>query len=295
MGFMKILNYMNLNQHPAQCSFRVDRTRQFSEIYHAHQGMELLFVHEGSIRVVVNRQIFDLTAGNLVAFRPFQLHRVIMRTEPGGSYIRTLLVFEPGELAERLEAFPSLRQFLLRLWKEPLQQQVFQSLPLERTVDKLAEYRERMEGAEQAELLEEQMWCLADMLGHLKRHEEPDMLRRLPPPQGSQVAEQVMDWLEARYAEPFQLELLAQAVHLTPSHVSAAFRQAVGSTITDYLTAVRVRQACLLLRTGDKSVEEIGRAVGLQNASYFCQMFRKHVGLSPHRFRRSLHRTGEKR
>ncbi|MNC23701.1 Bifunctional transcriptional activator/DNA repair enzyme AdaA [compost metagenome] len=288
---MKILNYLNLNQHPVQCSFRVDRTRQFSEIYHAHQGMELLFVHEGSIRVVVNRQIFDLTAGNLVVFRPFQLHRVIMRTEPGGAYIRTLLVFEPGELGERLEAFPALRQFLHRLWKEPLQQQVFQSLPLERTVDKLEEYRERMEHAEPAELLEEQMLCLADMLGHLKRHEEPDMLNRLPPPQGSQVAEQVMEWLEAHYAEPFQLELLAQAVHLTPNHVSAAFRQAVGSTITDYLTAVRIRQACLLLRTGDKSVEEIGRGVGLQNTSYFCQMFRKHVGLSPHRFRRSFQRT----
>lgn len=288
---MKILNYLNLNQHPVQCSFRVDRTRQFSEIYHAHQGMELLFVHEGSIRVVVNRQIVDLTAGNLVVFRPFQLHRVIIRTEPGVAYIRTLLVFEPGELVERLEAFPSLRQFLLRLWKEPLQQQVFQSLPLARTVDKLEEYRQRMETAEQGELLEEQMLCLADLLGHLKRHEEPELLHRLPPAQGSAVAEQVMDWLEAHYAEPFQLEQLAQAVHLTPSHVSAAFRQAVGSTITDYLTAVRVRQACLLLRTGDKSVEEIGQAVGLQNTSYFCQMFRKHVGLSPHRFRRSFQRT----
>lgn len=80
---------------------------------------------------------------------------------------------------------------------------------------------------------------------------------------------------------PLPAELLAQSVHLTPSHISATFRQAVGSTITDYLTAVRVRQACLLLRTGGKSVEEIGRVVGLQNTSYLCQMFKKHVGISP--------------
>ncbi|MDF2923721.1 MAG: hypothetical protein K0R57_2635 [Paenibacillaceae bacterium] len=292
---MKILNYMNLNQHPVQCSFQVDRSRQFVEIYHAHQGMELLFVHEGSIRVVVNQQIFDLQPGSLVYFRPFQLHRILMHTRPGEAYIRSLLVFEPAELERRLGPFPALQQFLQRLWKEPGQLQVFRKLPWEQTVGRISDYRERMEAAAPGILLEEQMLCLMDFLRHLRAHEEEAPAHMGTPasgrPPGAQVqpvAEQAMAWLEEHYMDHFELGRLAQAVHLTPNHVSAAFRQAVGTTITEYLAACRIRQACLLLKTGSLSVEEISRAVGLQNASYFCQLFKKHVGLSPYRFRQSV-------
>jgi AraC family transcriptional regulator, arabinose operon regulatory protein len=290
---MKILNYMNLSRHPVQCSFMVDRTHQFTEIYHAHQGMELLYIHEGSIRVIVNQQIYDLKPGNLVCFRPFQLHRILMKTECGASYVRSLFVFEPAELDRFLGAFPALQQFFQRLWKAPLQLQVFRKLPLDKTSARLKEYHRRIDAAPFPALLEEQILCLMDLLHHLRAHEEAPNPSCASVPgslqvQGSLVAEQVMEYLEAHYSEPFELDAVAQAVHLTPNHVSAAFRQAVGTTITEYLTACRIRQSCLLLKSGSQSVEEIGRAVGLQNASYFCQLFKKHVGLSPHRFRRSF-------
>lgn len=293
---MKILNYMNLNQHPVQCSFMVDRTRQFVEIYHAHQGMELLYVHEGAIRIIVNQQIYDVKPGNLVFFRPFQLHRIIMKTEAGASYVRSLFVFEPAVLEGFLAPFPALQHFLQRLWTAPWQHQVFQQLPQEDTLRRLADYRDRISRASPSLLLEEQMLCLIGLLRHLRDWEEPLplplQLTATLQPQGSLVAEQVMNWLEEHYMEPFQLGQLAQAIHLSPNHISAAFRQAVGTTITEYLTACRIRQACLLLKAGNASVEEIGRAVGLQNSSYFCQLFKKHVGLSPYRFRRSFRENG---
>ncbi len=86
--------------------------------------------------------------------------------------------------------------------------------------------------------------------------------------------------------EAFDLKRVAAAVHLTPNHVSAVFRRTVGSSITEYLTARRIRQACVLLRTTALSVQEVCRAFGLSNCAYFCGLFKKHVGLTPYCYKR---------
>ncbi|WP_261807706.1 AraC family transcriptional regulator [Paenibacillus sp. N3.4] len=282
---MKILNYLNLNQHPIQCSFEMDRTLEFVEIYHAHQGMELLYVHEGHIRVITNQQIFDLQPGDLVFFQPFQLHRIQLKLEAGARYVRSLFVFEPSELERFLAPFPSLLTFFHRMWKEPLTMQVFTRLPREITHQKLEDYRIRMDNAVSEFLLEEQALCLIELLRFLKVYEDTSHQHQPHNKPGSSVAKQVMEWLEEHYSDDFQLNQLANAVHLSPNHVSAVFRQTIGTTITEYLTARRIRQACWLLKTSSQSVEEVGRSVGMHNPSYFSQLFKKHVGLSPYRYR----------
>ncbi|OPH53340.1 hypothetical protein BC351_05545 [Paenibacillus ferrarius] len=282
---MKILNYLNLNQHPIQCSYSFDRTHDFKEIYHAHQGMELLYVHEGQIRVIMNQQIFDLKPGDLVYFQPFQLHRIQLKLEDDSRYVRTLFVFEPSAIERYVAPFPALLAFFHRLWKEPLHMQVFTHLPQELTLRKLNDFKNRMDHASTEQLLEEQALCLLELLHHLKAFEDTSL--QSPPPNrpSSFVAKQVMEWLEEHYSDDFQLNQLAKAIHLSPNYVSAVFRQTIGTTITEYLTALRIRQACWLLKTSSLSIEEIGRSIGLHNASYFSQMFKKHVGLSPYRYK----------
>ncbi|RKN84088.1 AraC family transcriptional regulator [Paenibacillus ginsengarvi] len=282
---MKIMNYLNLNHHPVHLSFVKDRTLEFNEIYHAHQGIELLYVHEGSGQVIVNQRIFELSPGSLVYFRPFQLHRVQMKLESQSPYVRSLFVFEPSELGRYLAPFHSLRTFFQRLWQVPLESQLFVGLP-RLTLDNLfEEHRERMLKMPDDLLLEEQMLFLIALLQILKAHEEPGPQTTPPPIRKSSVSERVMKWVEEHYAEPFELERVASDIHLTPTHISAVFRQTVGTSITEYLTARRIREACWLLKTTDRSVQEIGQAIGLTNFSYFCNLFKKHVGLSPYKYK----------
>ncbi|TBL68214.1 AraC family transcriptional regulator [Paenibacillus thalictri] len=286
---MKIMNYLNLNQHPIQLSFMKDRTYEFSEVYHAHQGMEILYVNEGRGRVIVEQQFFELRPGSLICFRPFQLHRIQMDITDEQPYIRSLFVFEPEALTAYLSPYPSLSSFFQRLWKDPLLPQVLSGLPVEDMYSFLQASRFAIDLAAAGELLEEQAFFLVSLLHKVKaRWTETALAAPVPSSKPSTTAEKMMQWLEAHYMEPFELGKLAEAVHLSPSHVSAAFRQAVGSSITEYLAARRIRQACVLLKTTAMSVEDIGHAVGLGNVSYFCQLFKRNVGESPHRFRRTL-------
>ena len=295
---MRIMNYMNLNQHPVQLSFLRDRTDEFVEIYHAHQGMELLYVHEGAGQVIVNQQISELAPGTLICFRPFQLHRIQIKLPPAARYIRSLFVFEPTELERYLAPFPSLQAFFHRLWKAPLAKQILHGLPQERMLGLIEDYRERIAQSPQERMLEEQMLFLVALL-HLVSAQKPVVsaeaaLESSSSGSGasgrpkSSTAEQVMEWIEEHYMEEFLLDALAKAVHLSPNHVSAVFRQTVGTSITEYLTARRIRQACWLLRTSDAAVQEVGQAIGLSNFPYFCQLFKKHVGLTPYKYKRTI-------
>ncbi|MCZ8516253.1 AraC family transcriptional regulator [Paenibacillus filicis] len=288
---MKQINYMNMNQHPAQLSFYKDRTKEFAEIYHAHQGMEMLYVHVGTGTVVVEQQIFELSPGVLFYFKPFQLHRIRVNLGEGQAYVRSLFVFEPSVLDETLAPFPGLRSFFQTLWKDPLAPQMIRGLPADE-IDRLFHAHMRsLTPSSPDRLLEEQMLFLTALIHTCRPAVEAAMRlgEELPmlPRKSSSVAEQAMTWIEGHYMEPFELGRLAQEVHLSPNHVSAVFRQTVGSSITEYLTARRIRQACWLLQTSSLSVQEIGQAVGLGNFSYFCQLFKKHVGMTPNRFKRA--------
>lgn len=288
---MKLMNYMNLNIHPVQLSFRRDRTHEFAEVYHAHQGMELLFVHSGGGTIIVEQQILALAPGSLYCFKPFQLHRIRLQLAPGEPYIRSLFVFEPAVLSAALAPFASLRGFFDRLWKDPLAPPSLAPMPGEAMELLLRLHEPRLKTAAGERLLEEQLLFLTAFLHGCRAAAEASADPGVRPPsplrEPSAVAERAMAWIETHYMEPFRLEALARDVHLSPNHVSATFRRAVGSSLTEYLTARRVRQACWLLQTTDLGVQQIGQSVGLDNFSYFCQMFKKHVGVTPHRFRAS--------
>ncbi|MCZ8519705.1 MULTISPECIES: helix-turn-helix domain-containing protein [Paenibacillus] len=283
------MNYMNLNTHPIVLSFRKKRTSGIVDYYHAHQGLELLYIHEGKGTAVVEQQIIELRPGLVLVFRPYQLHRIHVQPLPQQPYVRSLFVLEPPVLDDALVPFAGLRSFLQGLWKDPLAPRVFDSESPAAGEALLALHAVRLAQPAPHAGAEEQLLFLTAFLDYIRsacRPVAPAAAGHFPLSRGSAAAESMMAWIENHFAEPFELAALARSVHLSPNHASAVFRQSVGSSLTEYVTARRIRQACWLLRTTDLSVQEIGQGVGLGSFSYFCQLFKKHTGLSPHRFRK---------
>jgi len=68
--------------------------------------------------------------------------------------------------------------------------------------------------------------------------------------------------------------------------VSRIFRQETGSSITDYVKARRIKQACRLLETTELPVERIGILSGFESPSYFIQLFKRMIGMTPLKYRR---------
>ena len=92
--------------------------------------------------------------------------------------------------------------------------------------------------------------------------------------------------LETHLAETLPLARLAQADGYSPYHLSRLFKQTTGSSLTQYLTRLRMTHARCLLRETAKSIIEIGLEVGYTNPSHFAHVFQRQEGVTPSAYRR---------
>jgi two-component system response regulator YesN len=83
------------------------------------------------------------------------------------------------------------------------------------------------------------------------------------------------------------LRAVAEAVGLSPSYFSAAFKREMKENFSDYLTKVRIRRAKELLCCTTKLIYEIAYDVGFRDYRYFSQIFKKQTGQTPRQFQNS--------
>ena len=93
--------------------------------------------------------------------------------------------------------------------------------------------------------------------------------------------------IEARSSEQLNLTRVAKSVNINANYLSEKFKQITGINFVDYVTRVRVENACSLLRNSNKRVSEIAFAVGFQSLSQFNRAFKKLIRKSPTSYRRA--------
>jgi len=87
--------------------------------------------------------------------------------------------------------------------------------------------------------------------------------------------------VDARYADPLNVDDLARAAGLSRAHFSREFRRAFGEPPHVYLLTRRLERAAALLRTTDRSVTDVCLSVGLQSLGSFTTSFTNTYGMSP--------------
>lgn len=95
----------------------------------------------------------------------------------------------------------------------------------------------------------------------------------------------VRDRIDREYAQPLNVEALAQGVHMSAGHLSRQFRLAYGESVYAYLMTRRIERAMALLRRGDLSVTEICFEVGCASLGTFSTRFTELVGVPPSAYR----------
>jgi AraC family transcriptional regulator len=130
---------------------------------------------------------------------------------------------------------------------------------------------------------------LANVLAvHLIRHvlapRRPERRRdgTLPRAKLRAVVEYIEDHLDAGPS----LEQLAAVAHLSAYHFARQFKAATGLPPHQYLIARRVERAQQLLQQDrNLSLAEVAASAGFSDQSQFCHHFKRHVGVTPRRFR----------
>jgi len=103
-----------------------------------------------------------------------------------------------------------------------------------------------------------------------------------------EVVAEVQQWLQSNLSSPLSIAQLARTARLSPRTLGRRFKRATGLTPQSYLQGLRVTGAKDLLRHSNLSVGEIAWRVGVQDVSYFSQLFRRHAGMSPLKYREAV-------
>ncbi len=98
---------------------------------------------------------------------------------------------------------------------------------------------------------------------------------------------QVRSYLDSHFRESISRDALAASVGMAPNSFSRFFRRASGTSLSDYVSTLRVRHAATLLVARRRlPVAEIARESGFRNLSVFNLQFRKRLGMTPRSYRR---------
>ena len=122
--------------------------------------------------------------------------------------------------------------------------------------------------------------------------QSPYIVDSILPVEHTQFADDVGSWLVERIAEPYDLDLLSDAFHLSTRTMLRKFKDEAGESPRSYLRRARIRKAKRLLESTDWPLGKVLGHIGYQDPGTFRRLFTDRVGMSPADYRRRFRNGG---
>lgn len=100
------------------------------------------------------------------------------------------------------------------------------------------------------------------------------------------LIQSTVDYIRQHHHERITVAALAQRADLSPRQLHRKFREVFGLSVQEFLVKTRIQAASDALLHSDQPIAQIAADFGFCDQSAFTQLFRKHLGLTPLRFRR---------
>ncbi|EFH84431.1 AraC family transcriptional regulator [Ktedonobacter racemifer] len=97
----------------------------------------------------------------------------------------------------------------------------------------------------------------------------------------------MIGYIQKHYPEKIALNDIASAGLMCRSKCCSLFKQTLHQTPIEYLLHYRIQKSLSLLADGNLTVTAIAAACGFSGASYYTEVFRKLMGISPSVYRKS--------
>jgi len=100
-------------------------------------------------------------------------------------------------------------------------------------------------------------------------------------------AKRAVAYIEANLESKLEVRALADLVSFSKSHFSRAFKRSLGFPPMAYVMMRRIERAKVLMATTSQQLTEIALICGFADQSHLNRSFRRVIGVSPGRWRRS--------
>ena len=263
--------------------FRLFEIEEKQKELHCHDCLEIDLVEEGDGNYIIGGRIYPVRTGDIFVINNSERHLaihgehglklsvLIFEADPiwkekyGKDYVKPF--FSRTErfshrIGQEARDYQSMREAFLLMQREQAGERMGWEMVMEAGAHTLLSlcfryYNEKQEIGEKEE--------------HQKKHG---------------YLEKVLSYIDAHFAEPMTLEMLAEKAMVSRTYLCRCFRDTTGQTVFAYIEQTRIQYAAYLLKTTEEPIAEIAMESGFESVSYFNRRFRKQYQMTPGHFRR---------
>jgi len=285
----KIISFQIPKPNKEFVRFQVDAGKHFYDKLHQHPQWQLTFIIEGKGQLMVGDYLGRFEPGDMFLFSANMPH--VFRSdaeyfdphEDKQSLGHTLFFdFEAlGKSLMEVEEFAGLNQWL----QQTKGCFAIQGSTKNNLKNNLMNYP-GLKGLKK-------ILAALEILNVLQESQELTALNRLIPHKDFTESEgkrmgKVMSFILSQSQNQISLSEVADVASLSKEAFCRFFKERTGKTFTEFLTQVRIHQACQLLQESEWSISQIAYQSGFENLSYFNRTFKKVQGETPKEYRSKM-------
>lgn len=249
-----------------------DRSTHTYEIgLHTHEEFELYINLSGDISFLVEKNLYELTRGDVIIARPGEHHHCVYRSDAPHRHFWILFdCRNNGHIFDFLQA--GFHQNYIS--------------PREDLREELLDLCFVLHGGSLTE--EEKVYTLFRIFAILKKS------IKAAPAQGSKMPQELqkmIDYINSHIYEEITVTDVAKAFYISQSTLARRFKESLALMPLEYIRRKKLLLAAEMLREG-KTVFAAGSNVGYHDNSYFIELFKKYYGVTPHQYKQKWGRHG---
>ena len=255
-----------------------------------HAPWELIYVDRGECELVADEAVFRLRQGEMYFHKPYERH--MLRTIKGVAPNIFIITFSSDSPAMsyfervKLTASMSIKQYISAIIHE-----ASNTYDLLFNNPKMGMLKLKESGAlwagEQSILIRLELMLIEIVrenhyyMNSSKQFFSKEIIE-------DEFVLKIIDFMEKRLYSRFSMDELSAELSFGKTYISRCFMKACGHSIIDYFTKMKVDEAKKLIRGGKYNFFEISEMLMFTNSHYFSTLFRKHTGMTPTQYKRSL-------
>jgi AraC-like DNA-binding protein len=239
---------------------------------HYHDFYEIYYLISGNRDYIINGEIFNISPDTIVLVSPNSLHKT-----QGGDYKRILIQFTDNYLNNFFNK--STKEKLLSCFNKN-----YLKIPPNNKRDisvlffKLLSYYENKD----TDLL---FPPLSELLQYLNRFCQEDDNNKITPKYTDKRLTEILKFINQNFTDITSISQIADAFFLNKYYLCHFFKNNTGISLINYINKLKVSHALGLIKNTDMSITNIAMSCGFNATNYFCNTFKKLIGVAPSEYR----------
>ena len=243
---------------------------------HMHRSYELYYLVNGDREYFIEDRIFTVTEGDIVLIPKKVMHRT-----GGAGGLRFLIHFTDAFLEKHFTdaTLKPLRKDLPFIFR-PDPADADHILHLFNAM--LNEYNRtaKDQSPQNEQLLSGYLYQLLFAMAYTNNTYTPQNTS------DSRIT-QIIQYISENYNHINDIEQIAEHFFISKYHLCRYFQKHLGISLVSYLNAIKIKEACNLIKSGSVSMTQVAIQCGFNSSSYFCKVFKKEKGISPSEYKKN--------